>query len=123
MQFGRWHDEQPLKNIADPSKWGFEDAKCHAHIEDEAVSDLFEWDETVAYNEEAQYVTRIEREEEGGIELEMVPKPYWQYNERFEEKKAKVLAPQRTFDHTINLKEGAKPPLLGGTFGVRYSDS
>ena len=32
----------------------FEEAKCHPHIEDEAVADMFAWDETVAYDEEAQ---------------------------------------------------------------------
>ena len=71
---------------------------------------MFEWDETVAYDEEAQYVGRIEREEEGGVQLEALPKPYWQYKELFEENKAKMLAPRRTFDHAINLKEGAEPP-------------
>jgi len=74
------------------------------------VADMFEWDETVAYDEEAQYVGRIEREEEGGVQLETLPKPYWQYKELFEEKNAKMLAPRRTFDHAINLKEGAEPP-------------
>ena len=69
---------------------------------------MFEWDETVAYDEEAQYVGRIEREEEGGVQLETLPKPYWQYKELFEEEKAKMLAPRRTFDHAINLKEGAE---------------
>jgi len=48
IPFGWWHDEHPLKNIADSSKWVFEQTKCHAHIEDEAMADLFEWDETVA---------------------------------------------------------------------------
>jgi len=67
IPFGWWHDEQPLKNIADPRKWAFEETKCHAHIEDEAVVDMFEWDETVACDEEAQYVERIEREKEGGV--------------------------------------------------------
>jgi len=110
IPFGWWHDEHPLKNIADPHKWAFEKAKCHAHIEDEAVADMFEWDETVAYYEDAQYVGRIEREEEGGIRWETLPKPYWQYKELFEEKRAKLLAPSRTFDHAINLKEGAEPP-------------
>jgi len=71
---------------------------------------MFEWDETVAYDEEAQYVGRIEQEEEGGIQLETLPKPYWQYKELFEEKQAKMLAPRRTFDHAINLKEGAEHP-------------
>jgi len=71
---------------------------------------MFEWDETVAYDEEAQYVGRIELEEEGGVQLETWPKPYWHYKELFEEKKAKMLAPRRTFAHAINLKEGAELP-------------
>ena len=71
---------------------------------------MFEWDETGAYNEDAQYVGWIEREEAGGVELETLPKPYWQYKELYEEKKAKMLAPRRTFDHAINLKAEAEPP-------------
>jgi len=37
----------------DAGKGVFEEAKCHAHIEDELVVDMFEWDETVPYDEEA----------------------------------------------------------------------
>jgi len=70
----------------------------------------FEWDETVGYDEEPQYVGRIEREEEGGVQLDTLPKPYWQYKVRFEEKKAKMLAPRRTLNYAINLKDGADPP-------------
>jgi len=55
-----------------------EEAKCHAHREDEAVGDLLKWDETVAYDEEAQYVGRIGREAEEGVQLETLPKPYRQ---------------------------------------------
>jgi len=76
IPFGWWHNEHPLKNITDPSKWAFEETRGHAHREDEAVADMFEWDETVAYDEEAQYVGRIERAEEGGVQLETLPKPY-----------------------------------------------
>jgi len=54
IPFGWWHDEHPLKNILDLKKWVFEEVMCHAHIEDEAMADLFEWDETVAYDKEAQ---------------------------------------------------------------------
>jgi len=110
IPFGWWHNEHPLKNIADSCKWAFEETRCHAHIGDRAVEDMLQWDETVAYDEEAQYVGRIEREEEGGVQLEALPKPYWQYEELFEEKKAKMLAPRRTFDQAINLKQGAEPP-------------
>jgi len=110
IPFGWWHDEHPHKNISDLKKWVFEEVMCHAHIEDEAVADLFEWDETVAYDKEAQYVGLIEREEERGIQLETMPKPYRQHKELFEPKKAKMLTPRRTFDHAINLREGAEPP-------------
>jgi len=109
IPFGWWHNEHPLKIIADPSKWAFEETRCHAHIDDEAVADLFDCDETGAYDEEVQSVGWIEREEEGGVQLETVPKPYWQYKELFEEKKAKMWAPRRTFDHAINLKDGDEP--------------
>ena len=95
--------------MADRRRWVFEETKCHAHIEDEAVADLFEWDQTEAYDEEAQYVGQIEHEEEGGILLETLPKPYWQYKELFEEKKDKMLAPRRTFNLAINFKERAEP--------------
>jgi len=108
--FRSWQDDHPLKNIADPNKWFFEEMKCLAHIEHEAVADLFEWDETVAYDEEAQYVGRIELEEEERVKLENQPNPSWQYNELFEKKNARMLAPRRTFDHAMNLKEGPEPP-------------
>jgi len=48
IPFGWWHDEHPLKDIAHQRLWAFEQAKCHGHMEDEAVADMFEWDETVA---------------------------------------------------------------------------
>jgi len=92
---------------------GFEDIKYQARVEDEAVADLFEWDETVAYEEEAQYVGRIGRKEEGGVQLEAMPKPYWENKELLEEKNAGMLAPRRTFNHTINLKVGPNLPYAG----------
>ena len=54
IPFGWWHHEHPIKNIATPKTWSFEDEKCVNHIEDEGIADMFEWDETVAYDEEAQ---------------------------------------------------------------------
>jgi len=78
-------------------------------MEDEAVADLFEWDETVAYDKEAQYVGWSECDEDGGVQLETLPKLYSQYKELFEEMNAKMLAPRRTFDQAINHKDGAGP--------------
>ena len=57
IPFGWWHEEHPIKNIAEPGKWSFEDQKCLSHIEDEGIADMFEWDENVAFEEEAT-VTR-----------------------------------------------------------------
>jgi len=42
IPFGWWHNEHPLKNIADPSKWVFAKTKCYDHIVDEALADLFD---------------------------------------------------------------------------------
>lgn len=56
------------------------------------------------------YVGRIEQQEKGEVQLETLPKPCWQYKELVEEKSAKRLAPGRTFDHGINLKERAERP-------------
>jgi len=54
IPFGWWNKEHPLTNIANTAKCVFEEAKCHAYVGDEALADLFEWDETVGYDEEAQ---------------------------------------------------------------------
>jgi len=50
--FEWWHDEHHLKNVAGPQKWIFDEAKCHSQRQDEAGADLFEVDETVAYDRE-----------------------------------------------------------------------
>ena len=42
--------------MGDPKKWEFNDMKCQSHVEHEAVGDMFEWDATVAFDEEAPYV-------------------------------------------------------------------
>ena len=71
---------------------------------------MFEWDENVAFEEEATYIGRIGSTRKNAIQLEGLPKPYWQYKELFEDEKGEMLAPRRTIDHTIELKEGATPP-------------
>ena len=52
IPFGWWHNEHPLSNIGDPKKREFNEMKCQSHVEDEGVEDMFEWDETVAFDEE-----------------------------------------------------------------------
>ena len=110
IPFGWWHEEHPIKNIAKLEKWSFEDQKCQCQVEDEGIADMFEWDENVAFEEQATYIGRIGSTRKDAIQLEGLPKPYWQYKELFEDEKAEMLAPRRTFDHAIHLKEGATPP-------------
>ena len=88
----------------------FEDQKCLSHVEDEGIADMFEWDENVAFEEGATYIGKIASTRNNAIQLEGLPKPYWQYKELFEDEKVEMLAPRRTFDHAIDLKEGATPP-------------
>ena len=71
---------------------------------------MFEWDETVAIDEEARIIGRIGATKEKEVQLERLPRVYWQYKELFLEEKAEMLALRRTFDHAIDLKEGATPP-------------
>ena len=59
IPFGWWYKEHPLSNIEDPKKWEFKHDDCHAHAEDEAVADIYEYDKTVAYEPQAQYMGRI----------------------------------------------------------------
>jgi len=64
----------------------------------------------VAFDEEARMIGRIRSTREEEVQLEELPKPYWQYKELFENEKAEKLAPRGTFDHAIDLKDGATPP-------------
>ena len=59
IPFGWWHREHPIAHINEPKKWSFSEHCCSDHVEDEGIGGMFEWDETVAYDEEAQYVGRI----------------------------------------------------------------
>jgi len=110
IPFGWWHHEHPIQNLETPEKWCFEHTKCVDHVQDEGIADMFEWDETVAFDEEARMIGRIGSTRQEEIQLEGLPKPYWQYKELFEKEKAEMLAPRRTFDHAIDLKDGATPP-------------
>jgi len=81
------------------------------HVEDEAIKDLFEYDETVAYDPKAQYVGRIGKiEEKDPVELETLPREYAQFKHLFRPEASEKMPPTRTFDYAIDLKEGSEPP-------------
>ena len=72
------------------------------HAEDAGIADMFEWDETVAFDEKATMIGRIGATKEKEVELAELPKEYWQYKDLFTNEKAEMLAPRRTFDHAID---------------------
>ena len=110
IPFGWWHQGHLIKHIQTPSQWRFEHANCMNHVEDEGIADMVEWDETVAFDENATMVGRIGAIREKQAELDGLPKEYWQYKDLLTSEKAEMLAPRGTIDHAIDLKEGATPP-------------
>ena len=111
IPFGWWHKEHPISNIDDPKEWILGAQCCLEHVEDEGVEGMFEWDETMAFNEEAQYVGRICRQEDPNqVLVDKVPQHYRQYQNLFLASTAEKLGPRRTFHQAIDLKPGAEPP-------------
>jgi len=53
IPFGWWHNEHPVANIDEQRKWTFTQQSCHGHVEDERIAGMFNWDQTVAFDEEA----------------------------------------------------------------------
>ena len=71
---------------------------------------MFEWDDTVAFVEEAQYVGRICRlEDPNQVLVDKVPQHYRGYQSLFLASIAEKLGPRRTFDHAIDLMPVAEP--------------
>ena len=76
---------------------------------------MFEWDETVAFDEEAQYVGqyvgRVEiRKVQCSISLKGIPPEYHQHKKLVLPETAEKLASRRTFDNAIDLVPGAVRP-------------
>ena len=76
---------------------------------------MFEWDETVAFEEEAQYVGQYigrayMRKDQSSISLKGIPANYHQHKKLFLPETAGKLAGRRTFDDAIDLVPGAIPP-------------
>ena len=85
---------------------------------------MFEWDETVAFDEEAQYVGQyVGRAEMGkdqsSISLKGIPPEYYQHKKVFLRETAENLAGQRTFDNAIDSVPGAVPSW-GPIFQCRH---
>ena len=59
------------------------------HVEDELIADMFEWDETVAFDENATMIGIIGATKQKEVELDGLPKEYWQYKDLLPTKKQK----------------------------------
>jgi len=103
----RWlYKEYPVSNLEDVGKWEFKHDGCHAHVEDEAVTDLYKEHETVAYDPQAQYIGRIGYEKgEKEITLDRLLRGYLWCKKLFLQETAEKIPPPKTFDELINLKE------------------
>jgi len=111
IPFGWWYHEHYLSQLNDPKKWSFGQITYRDHVEDEAVKDLFEYNETVAFDPKAQYVGRVGKiKEKDPVELETLPREYAQFKHLFRPEASVKMHPRRTFDHAIDLKEGSEPP-------------
>jgi len=67
------------------------------HVEDEAVNDLFEYDETVVLDPKAQYVGRMGKAEENDpVELETLPREYARFKHLFRPEASEKMPPRRT---------------------------
>ena len=80
--------------MENPAEWCFEHANCIEHVEDEGIANMFEWDETVAFDENATMVGSIGATKEKEVKLDGLPKEYWQYKDLFTNEKAEILAPR-----------------------------
>ena len=84
IPFGWWHKDHPIANSDEPQNWPFTERCCLGQVEDEGIGGMFEWDETVASTEEAQYVGRICRQEDPNqVLLDKIPQYYEDYHKLF----------------------------------------
>ena len=84
-------------------------------MEDEGVGDIFEWDETVAFDEDDQYVGQYVgrvymRKDQSSIELKGRLANHQQHKKPSLPETAEKLAGRRTVDQAIDLVPGAIPP-------------
>jgi len=111
IPFRWWHQEHPIKNIANPDAWCFDDTDYQPHLlpEDEGIS--VEWDEDVLNDPNTVVISRIERiDEEKVTIIDHLPDQYHDYLDLFRPSTAEKVDPRRTFDHAIDRKPDTQPP-------------
>jgi len=111
IPFGWWHQQHPIKNIANPDAWCFDDTDCQPQLLPEAEGISVELDEDVLYDPNIVVIGRIERiDEEKVTIIDRLPDQYHNYLDLFRHSTAEKIAPRQTFDHAIHLKPDTQPP-------------
>jgi len=82
--FGWWHHKHVINNNETPQNYCFKQTKCVEHVPDEGFAAIFEWDDTLAFDEDAAMIGRIRSTSQEEVQLEGLLKPYWQDEELFE---------------------------------------
>jgi len=94
IPFGWWHEEHPIKNIADPRALCFNDTNCQLHLVPENEGSSVEWDEDVRNDPNAVVIGTIERIDEETITIiDHLPDQYHHYQDLFWPSTAEKLAP------------------------------
>jgi len=118
IPFGWWHQEHPIKNIANPNAWCFDDTNCEPHLlpEDKGIS--VEWDEAVPNAPNLVVMGRIERiDEEKVTIIDHLPDQYHDYQDLFRPCTAEKLAPA---EHLIMPSISNQIPNRPGARYTRY---
>ena len=55
-----WCREHPLSDWGTPETWRFSDRLCDEHVLDEGISDMWEYDESVVFEEEARIIGQVQ---------------------------------------------------------------
>jgi len=111
IPFGWWHQEHPIKIIANADPRCFDDTDCQPHLFPKDKGIAIEGDENVLNNLNAVVIGRIERiDEEKVTIINRLPEQYHDYLDLFRPSTAEKLAFRRTFDHASDLKPDTQPP-------------
>jgi len=110
IPFGWWHEEYPIRNIANPKDGLLNDNEHHAHLLPTDETTSVEWDEDVLNNASAVVIGRIENVDKEKITIiGRLADRYHDHLELFPPSTAEKLAPRRTFDPAIDLKPDTQP--------------
>lgn len=80
------------------------------HVQGEGIPDMCALDEMLAIDPDLRLIGSIGSKRQEEVQRQELPKSGWEYKELFEGEEGKIIAPRRTSDHAIDLKDGATAP-------------